>query len=115
MNNNPAPIVLFVYNRPEHTRLTVEALLKNDLSNECDLIVYSDAPKSETDTETVNEVRRYIHHVDGFKCVTIVERERNFGLARSIIDGVTNVVNEFGKVIVVEDDLYITTFFNLYE
>lgn len=114
MNNNPAPIVLFVYNRPEHTRLTVEALLKNDLSNECDLIVYSDAPKSETDTETVNEVRRYIHHVDGFKCVTIVERERNFGLARSIIDGVTNVVNEFGKVIVVEDDLITSPHFLTY-
>lgn len=111
MKNNLAPIVLFVYNRPVHTRLTVEALLENDLSTESDLTVYSDAPKSEAHAETVKEVRKYIRQIDGFKSTTIIERDTNFGLSRSIIDGVTSVVNENGRVIVLEDDLVVTPYF----
>lgn len=100
-----APIALFVYNRPAHTRQTVESLQKNALSKDSDLIVFSDAPKSDVQAEAVNEVRQYIRQIDGFKSVTIVERETNFGLARSIIEGVTRLCEEYGRVIVLEDDL----------
>lgn len=100
-----APITLFVYMRPAHTRRTVEALQKNALAQDSDLIVYSDAPKTEIQAEAVREVRQFIHQIDGFKSITIVERETNYGLARSIIDGVTKVVNERGRIIVLEDDL----------
>ena len=106
-----APIALFVYNRPAHTRQTVEALKKNALAKDSDLIIFSDAAKSESQAETVREVRQYIHQIDGFKSVTIVERDKNFGLARSIIDGVTSVVNERGRIIVLEDDLIVTPHF----
>lgn len=109
--SNKAPIALFVYNRPAHTRQTVEALRKNDLSKNSDLIVFSDAPKSEAQTEAVREVREYIRQIDGFKTVTIVERETNFGLARSIIDGVTRLCEEYGRVIVLEDDLVTSPYF----
>lgn len=107
-NNNLyvyAPIVLFVYNRPEHTRLTVEALQKNTLAKDSELFIYSDAAKSKNDEIKVEEVREYIKKISGFKQVVIIERERNFGLANSIIDGVTKIVNEYGKIIVLEDDL----------
>lgn len=100
-----APIALFVYNRPAHTRQTVESLQKNALSKDSDLIVFSDAPKSDVQAEAVNEVRQYIRQIDGFKSVTIIERETNFGLARSIIEGVTRLCQEYGRVIVLEDDL----------
>ena len=100
-----APIALFSYNRPLHTRQTVEALKQNDLSKDSDLFIFSDAPKSETQAEAVNEVRQYIRHIDGFKSITIVERETNFGLARSIIGGVTKLCEDYGRVIVLEDDL----------
>src|SRR5450631_726432 len=106
-----APITLFVYNRPTHTRQTVEALQKNALSTDSDLIIFSDAPKTESQAEAVREVRQYIHQIEWFKSVTIVERETNFGLARSIIDGVTKVVNEHGRIIVLEDDLVVTPHF----
>jgi len=106
-----APIALFVYNRPAHTRLTVEALQKNALAQDSDLIVFSDAPKSESQAEAVHEVRQYIHQIEGFKSVTIVEREANFGLANSIIDGVTSVVNERGRIIVLEDDIVTSQYF----
>jgi hypothetical protein len=112
-NNNPgvAPIALFVYNRPAHTRLTVEALQKNDLSKVSDLIVYSDAPGTAAQAEAVRKVREYISQIDGFKSVTIIERETNFGLAHSIIDGVSRLCEKYGRVIVLEDDLVTSPYF----
>ncbi len=106
-----APIALFVYNRPAHTRQTVEALLKNELAGESDLIVFSDAPKKPEAAEAVREVREYIRTITGFRSVCIVERDRNLGLANSIIDGVTSVVNEHGRIIVLEDDLVTSPYF----
>ena len=100
-----SPIVIFVYNRPWHTRQTLEALLKNDLSDQSNLIIFSDASKGiDTDLQ-VQEVRDYLKTISGFKSVRVVEREENWGLAKSIIQGVTEVVSEYGKVIVLEDDI----------
>ncbi len=106
-----APILLFVYNRPEHTKLTIEALRNNTLASESILYIYSDAARSEADTAKVNEVRKVIQSVDGFKEINIIERDKNWGLARSIIDGVTSVVNKYGRVIVLEDDLVTAPYF----
>jgi len=106
-----APIALFVYNRPAHTRRTVEALQKNALADESDLIIYSDAPKNTATEEAVREVREYIRAISGFKSVSIIERDKNWGLANSIIDGVTTVVNERGRIIVLEDDLVTSPYF----
>lgn len=101
----PAPIVLFVYNRLLHVRQTVEALQKNTLTKESDLIIYSDAPKNSSVVAAVRDVRNYVKTITGFRSVSIVERDRNWGLANSIINGVTTVVNQYGCVIVLEDDL----------
>lgn len=106
-----APIVLFVYNRPWHTKQTIEALQKNELAGESELYIYSDAPKNEEAEEQVKEVRSYIHGIDGFKKVTIIEREKNWGLAASIIDGVTKIAGEYGRIIVLEDDLVTSPYF----
>lgn len=106
-----APIALFVYNRPEHARLTIEALLNNDFSEESNLIVFSDAPKSVSHAEDVGKVREYIHQINGFKSVAIIEREINYGLARSIIEGVTDLCEKYGRVIVLEDDLVTSRYF----
>lgn len=106
-----APIVLFVYNRPAHTRLTVEALQKNTLAKDSDLIIYSDAPKNAESEDAVRQVRQYIHQIAGFKSVTIIERETNLGMAHTIIDGVTSVVNKRGRIIVLEDDIVTSQFF----
>jgi len=111
VKNNLAPIVLFVYNRPWHTRQTIEALQKNELAEESELFIYADAAKNDDGKESVNEVRRYIETIDGFKKVTIIKREKNWGLADSIIDGVTSIVNRYGKIIVLEDDLVTSSYF----
>lgn len=106
-----APIALFVYNRPVHTRQVVESLQKNALAKESELFVYSDASKTEVPAESVRTVREYIRTINGFKSVTIIERDRNLGLANSIIDGVTMMVNRYGRVIVLEDDLVVSAYF----
>jgi hypothetical protein len=106
-----APIVLFVYNRPWHTKQTVEALQKNELAKESELFIYSDEAKNEDTRKNVDEVREYIDTIDGFKKVTIIKREKNWGLANSIIDGATKIVNEYGKIIVLEDDLVTSPYF----
>ena len=106
-----SPIVLFVYNRPWHTKQTVEALQKNELAKESELFIYSDEAKNKDVRKSVDEVREYIGKIDGFKKVTIIKREKNWGLANSIIDGVTKTVNEYGKIIVLEDDLITSPYF----
>ena len=111
MDKNLAPIVLFIYNRPWHTQQTVETLQKNELANESELFIYSDAAKNEQASESVNAVREYIKTINGFKEITIILRDKNWGLANSIIDGVTKIVNEYGRIIVLEDDLVTSPYF----
>jgi glycosyltransferase involved in cell wall biosynthesis len=106
-----APIALFTYNRPWHTRQTVEALQRNDLAADGELIIYSDGPRTESDRKQVEEVRRYLNSITGFRRVTVVERSRNLGLAASVMDGVTETVNRFGRVVVLEDDLVVSAHF----
>lgn len=100
-----APILLFAYNRPRHLQHTVEALAHNPLAQESELFVFSDGARTEDDHEDVELVRSYIHTIEGFKTVHRIERDRNYGLAANIIDGVTDIVNRYGRVIVLEDDL----------
>lgn len=106
-----APIALFVYNRPGHACRLIESLRRNVLSRESELFIFSDAPTSAADVESVGLVRHYIRKIDGFKSVALVEREQHYGLARSIIDGVTAVTQRHGRIIVLEDDLIVTPHF----
>ena len=106
-----SPIILFVYNRPDHVRRGIASLLANKLAAESDLFIYSDAAKDEEAQDSVAEVRQYIRTISGFKSITIVERDRNWGLANSIIDGVTALTREYGRVIVLEDDLVVSPYF----
>lgn len=106
-----APILLFAYNRPAHLRRCVESLLANPLAADSDLFVFSDAPKSVEDRAGVEEVRAALREIRGFYTVSIVERDTNWGLANSIIDGVTRLVEQRGRVIVVEDDLVLAPYF----
>lgn len=100
-----APIALFVYNRPEHTRRTVEALRANELAQQTHLFVFADGAKNESAVAAVQSVREYVRGMEGFRSVTIIERERNFGLSNSIINGVTQLCDQYGRVIIVEDDV----------
>lgn len=100
-----APIVLFVYNRLEHTEKTINALKKNALAKESDLFIFSDGSRAREQDEKVCAVRKYLKEISGFRSISVIERERNYGLANSVIMGVTEIINKYGKVIVLEDDI----------
>lgn len=107
-------IVLFAYKRSWHLRQTIESLLRNAGANNYDLIVYSDAPANEGIREEVNKVREYLQTVTGFRSVKNIFQTKNYGLSKSIINGVTNVLKEYEQVIVLEDDMVLSNYFLKY-
>lgn len=112
-----APIAVFSYNRADKLEKCLNALEKNPLAKETDLYLFADGAKGVEDSEKVKEVRDFIHKYlndSEFHKVVLVEQAKNLGLANSIIGGVTKVINEHHKVIVVEDDLIVTNDFLSY-
>lgn len=108
MSSELAPIIVFCYNRPYHVEMTLEALSNNELADQSVLYIYADGPKEnalEEHKQLIAETRKVIRKKRWCKEVHIVEAQKNKGLANSIISGVTDVINQHEKVIVLEDDL----------
>ncbi len=117
MANKLAPIIVFTYNRPEHTQKTLDALAQNPLAKDSDLYIFCDGPKNEKAIIGNEEVKRIItaeKEKARFKSVNLTVSEKNKGLAKSVIGGVTEIINAFGKCIVVEDDLITSPYFLTY-
>jgi hypothetical protein len=103
-----APILIFAYNRPQHLKATLQCLEQNDLASQSILYVYADGPKKDSTAENeikINKVREVLNEKFNFKEVDIIARDCNMGLANNVIAGVTEIVNQYGSVIVLEDDL----------
>lgn len=104
---NSAPVVLFVYNRPKHTEKVLKALCGNIDAKKHPLYIFADYAKNEKSLYAMQEVRKIIHAQwiqESFAEVTVIEAKKNKGLAPSIISGVTQVIEEYSRVIVLEDD-----------
>lgn len=110
----PAPIALFAFNRPKHLAQTIAALAANELASESDLYIFCDGPRNEQDSERCAEVVTIAKNATGFKSLTVQTQEKNKGLAPSIIEGVSSMVNVHGHVIVLEDDLITSPYFLRY-
>ena len=106
-----APIAVFAYNRPWHLKQTIESLKRNKLAKASELFIFSDGPNNKKDLVDVERVRQYIKIINGFKKVTITRRQKNHGLAKSIIKGVTKIIDKYGKIIVLEDALVLSSGF----
>jgi hypothetical protein len=102
---NLAPIALFVYNRPDHLARVSAALARNPEAARSQLFVFVDAPKAESAAPKVAEVRSLAAQLRGFASVEVFPQSSNQGIARSIIEGATSLTGEYGRVIVLEDDL----------
>lgn len=112
--NPVAPVALFVYKRPALTRETLDALKQNEGADRTDLTVFSDGWKSERDRPSVEQVRNIIAGITGFRSVTVVAREQNLGLSRSVVTGVSGMLDRHDRVIVLEDDLVTSPYFLRY-
>lgn len=111
---NTAPILIFCFNRPIHTAQTIDALSKNYLAESSDVYFFLDGAKSDKDQKNIDAVYEVINRKYNFRSTTIIRSEKNKGLANSIIDGVTNTIEKYGKVIVLEDDIVTNKFFLTY-
>lgn len=105
-----APIALFVYKRPVHTLQTLRSLASNEEFQSSPLFIYCDGERRDDETNQVEETRCLVRDWSHSN-KTIIERDRNWGLADSIIAGVTELCDRFGRVIVVEDDLIVSPVF----
>jgi len=108
------PIVLFVFARPDHTRRTLEALAANRFAAQSDLFIYADGARCQDEAGRVGEVRALARSTAGFHSCTVIERSANYGLARNIIEGVTEICDRYGRVIVLEDDMVTSPSFLAY-
>ena len=105
-----APIIIFAFNRLSALKNTISSLLKNTESIESDLFVFVDGARDYKDSEKkqVHDVQEYVKTITGFKSLTYIFSNNNKGLGPSIIEGVTDVINRYGRCIVIEDDLIVS-------
>lgn len=108
-----SPIVVFGFNRPDALRNTIASLLQNEEAKESDLFVFVDGPREGKvrEKKKVREVREYVKSITGFKSLHYTFAENNKGLANSIIGGVSEVINQYGRVIILEDDIVLSNNF----
>lgn len=112
MNNNCVPVAMFVYNRLDNVKKTVGCLMQNTLAAKTDLVVFSDGGRDETSWNEVRAVRRFFRESElTMHSVTVIERSVNYYLERNIIEGVTQMLEKHGRVIVLEDDICTSPYF----
>lgn len=100
-----APVLIMTYTRYNHLRQTVDALRKNYLADNTDLFIVSDYQKTDTDKEAVDKVRDYICNIDGFKSITPVLREKNYGMADNFFKSKEEIYERYDRIIYMEDDI----------
>lgn len=108
------PIVIFAYNRPDTTAELLESLKRNQEAPDSDLYVFIDGPKTTQEEYNVQKVRNLFATLTGFHSVNVHASNENLGLARSVITGVSQILNEFDAAIVLEDDLIVSDDFLLF-
>lgn len=106
----PAPVALFAFRRPAHTRRALESYFANPEARESELHVFCDGPRSDAEREAVSETRAVVRSFAG-ENVRVVERPENMGLARSVMAGVSQLCRDHGRAIVLEDDLVLAPTF----
>lgn len=111
-----APIIVFAFNRPKSLNNTIHSLLQNEEAKDSDLYVFVDGVRSNKvgEVEKVQAVQDFVKRIVGFKSIHYTFSKKNKGLGNSIIQGVTQVINQYGKAIVLEDDLVFATNFLSY-
>ena len=103
---NLAPILIIGFNRPIHFRKTLNALSRNELAKNSTLFISIDGPRDARDERKQKLIYKTIHKsCSNFKSIKIIKNKSNKGLALNIVDSVSNVLNKYNKIIVLEDDL----------
>lgn len=103
-----SPIAYFCFNRPEFTKKSIEALLRNKESSKSDLFVFIDADKK---GKINKKIKNYFENLKGFKSIKVFCNKKNNGINKQIVYGIGKVFEKYDKVIVVEDDVIVSNQF----
>ena len=106
-----APILVSVYNRKSSLLECIECLKKSKLASESILYIVSDLAYKKDDIEIIEKIREEIKNIKGFKEVISINRERNFGAFNSVKLAIDEIVNRYGKIIFLEDDIRVSPYF----
>jgi len=106
-----SPVVVFAYNRPKHLGATLRALSKNILAPHVEVFIFVDGPKTDDDVKRIDEIKKQIANCSGFKSLTAIYRLNNLGLSSSVIKGVSETLENWESVIVLEDDMITSPYF----
>ena len=103
-------LVVFSYNRPDHLKNCLNSVLSSSNINlsEITKYIFIDGPKNDLDNINVLKCSNIASEFKLLNNFKVEIRESNIGLAKSIICGVTEVLNENDAVIVIEDDLILS-------
>lgn len=108
---NVAPVILFAYNRPEHLAKTIHTLAKCELAAQSRVIVMIDGPRNEEDRRKQERMLFDLDVVSGFANLDVRTRKINVGLEQNISTGITAVMAEYGRAIIMEDDILVSPHF----
>ena len=109
--NSLAPIVIFTYNRPKNLSELLNSLQDNDLANNSIVYFFVDFPKNIKDKNANDEVLKIVNRSWKFKEKYIVLRKENLGIRDNIVDGVSTILKNYEKIIVLEEDLVVGKYF----
>ncbi len=112
--NKISPIIIFTYKRLNTLKISIESLKKNNLCKKSKLYIFSDAAKNFSDEVNVKNVRKYIKKIKGFKKIQIVLRKKNYGLAKNITKGLSEIFKINDSAIILEDDIVVSKNFLSY-
>ncbi len=113
MIKNPAPVLIITLNRDKHFRKCVKSLSECLDANATDLYIALDYPLIESHWEGYNQIKSFIDTITGFKSVTVIKREVNFGIQKNYIEGLNFVFEKHDRLIFSEDDnLFSVDFLN---
>lgn len=99
------PVLIVTYDRIEHLKRTITSLRSNIYAEQTDLFVASDYQRTESEADKVAAVRTYLKSVDGFKSVTVFERETNFGVVENSNSALRFIFERYDRFIIMNDDL----------
>lgn len=100
-----APVVVFAYRRPFHLNRLLEALSREEMAQLTRVRICVDGPKGFRERKLVAETLKVANQARGFAHLEVCHNINNAGLARSIVKGVTEILQTHEEVIVLEDDI----------
>ena len=103
--SNSTAIAVFLFNRPEHTKLMLQSLSECDNAGKYKILVFLDGPRDQADIPKIEEVGLVLSEFEEILDLHVTVHSKNLGLAESVISGVTKVLRSYDSVIVLEDDL----------